>query len=213
LSSIAVIVRSMKDFAHPDRPELSPVDLNRSLESTLVVARHEYKYVAELETDLGAIPLVSCHAGQINQAILSIAVNAAHAIGSFMKGTRKGLIKISSRQEGDMVVIAIADDGGGIAPQHQALIYDPFFTTKEIGKGTGQGLFIARAIIEEQHAGKLSFETRIGEGTTFFIRLPIAGPHSPARTHSCSTPSLQSADPGALATPAEVTLRAAFPGS
>lgn len=184
LSSIAVIVRSMKDFAHPDRGELSAVDLNRALASTLIVAKHEYRYVAELTTNFGQIPLVACHGGQINQAILNVVVNAAHAVGSFVKGSKKGLINVSSWQEGDRVVIAIADNGGGIAERDQAVIYDPFFTTKEVGKGTGQGLFIARAIIEDQHGGELSFETRIGEGTTFFVRLPIAGARPKARSRA-----------------------------
>lgn len=119
-------------------------------------------------------------------------MNAAHAIGSFTNGERRGLIKVSTRQEGEMVVIAIGDSGGGIAARDQALIYDPFFTTKEVGKGTGQGLFIARAIIEDQHTGKLSFETRMGEGTTFFIRLPIAGPRPKARARSASPASVRS---------------------
>jgi PAS domain S-box-containing protein len=196
LSTIAIIVRSMRDFAHPDRGELSAVDLNRALESTLIVAKHEYKNVAELATSFGQIPLVACHGGEINQAILNVVVNAAHAVGSFVNGSEKGLIKVSTWQEGERVVIAIADNGGGIAERDQAVIFDPFFTTKEVGKGTGQGLFIARAIIEDQHGGELSFETRIGAGTTFFIRLPIAGARSKVRSRS-APPSRSSSGPTA----------------
>jgi two-component system NtrC family sensor kinase len=176
LDRVATIVRSLKEFSHPPEKEMKPVDLNRGIESTLTIARGEYKYVAELETDLGDLPLVTCHAGEINQAVLNIVVNAAHAIGDVVRGTdNKGLITVRTRREGDTVVIAISDTGGGIPEAIRGRIFDPFFTTKEVGTGTGQGLAIAWAKVKEQHNGDLTFETEIGKGSTFLIRLPIAG--------------------------------------
>jgi signal transduction histidine kinase len=174
LNRVTVIVQSMKDFAHPDRTEMAAVDLNRAIQSTLTIARNEYKYVADVETDFGEIPLVMCHGGDVNQAFLNIVVNAAHAIGDAIKGTpAKGRIVIQTRVDGDDVVVRISDTGGGIPETIRDQVFDPFFTTKDVGKGTGQGLAIARAVIVEKHSGDLSFETEMGHGSTFVIRLPI----------------------------------------
>jgi PAS domain S-box-containing protein len=176
LSRIATIVKSMKEFAHPDRREMSPVDLNKAIHSTLTIARNEYKYVADLETDFGTLPPVTCHVGDINQVVLNIVVNAAHAIHDVVKndGT-KGRITVHTRADGDTVIISISDTGHGIPEDVQDRIFDPFFTTKDVGKGTGQGLAIARSLIHETHGGDLTFETEKGAGTTFVIRLPIDG--------------------------------------
>ena len=175
LDRVATIVRSMKDFAHPDQKDMIAVDLNRGIESTLVIARNEYKYVADLDVELGPIPHVLCHAGDINQAILNIVVNAAHAIEEKEAGTgRRGRIGVRTRVEGAHVCVAISDTGPGIPDALRDRIFDPFFTTKAVGKGTGQGLSIARAVLE-RHGGELAFETLAGEGTTFFLRIPIAG--------------------------------------
>jgi PAS domain S-box-containing protein len=176
LNRVTVIVHAMKEFAHPDQKEMSQCDLNRCIQSTLTVARNEYKYVADVETDFGEIPPVTCSVGEINQAILNVVVNAAHAIGDVVKGTdKKGRIAIRTRRSGDTVVISIGDNGGGIPEAIRERIFDPFFTTKEVGKGTGQGLPIARSVVVEKHGGKFTFETEVGKGTTFFIRLPIEG--------------------------------------
>jgi two-component system, NtrC family, sensor kinase len=174
LGRVATIVRSMKEFAHPDQKTKSSVNLNQAILSTLTIATNEYKYVAEVETDLGEIPPVTCHAGEVNQAVLNILVNAAHAIGDVVKDSgNKGLIRITTRLEGDSVVISIRDTGGGIPESIRDRIFDPFFTTKEVGKGTGQGLAIARTVIREKHGGDLTFETEPGAGTVFCIRLPV----------------------------------------
>jgi len=166
----------MKEFAHPDSTEMSDIDLNRAIESTLVIASNEYKYVAEIETHLGEIPPVLCHAGEVNQAVLNIIVNAAHAIGDVVKDSGKlGKITVSTRHEGDSVIISIVDTGGGIPEHIRARIFDPFFTTKEVGKGTGQGLAIARSVLVDKHGGDLTMETAVGVGTTFHMRLPVAG--------------------------------------
>ncbi|HEY6126276.1 MAG TPA: ATP-binding protein [Steroidobacteraceae bacterium] len=176
LSRITEIVRSMKDFSHADQREMSDVDLNRAITSTLVVARSEYRDVADVETDLGEIPRVTCHGGQINQVVLNLVVNAAHAIGDKIKGTGgRGKIVVSTRTENDQVVISIADTGGGIPENIRPRIFDPFFTTKEVGRGTGQGLSVSRNVVVKGHGGELDFVTEPGKGTTFFVRLPVAG--------------------------------------
>lgn len=175
LGRVTAIVRAMKAFAHPQQEEMSPAQLNDALMTTLTVARNEYKYVADVETDLGDLPLVKCYLGEINQVFLNIIVNAAHAIGDVVKGTeQRGRISIRSRVEGETVVISIADTGGGIPEKVRDRIFDMFFTTKEVGRGTGQGLALARATMEKHH-GSITFETEVGRGTTFFIRLPIEG--------------------------------------
>jgi signal transduction histidine kinase len=155
---------------------MAPTDLNRAIASTLTIARNEYKYVAEVATEFETLPQVTCHAGDVNQAILNIVVNAAHAIGDIVKGTEnRGLITIRTRREGDHALILITDTGGGIPESVRERIFDPFFTTKEVGRGTGQGLAIARSVIVEKHAGELTFESEVGKGKTFTIKLPIEG--------------------------------------
>ena len=177
LGRVAAIVRSMKEFAHPDRKEMSQSDINQAIQSTLVIASNEYKYVAEIETAFEIIPPVNCYAGEVNQVVLNLIVNAAHAIGDVVRGTdKKGKIRVGTRVVGDHVEIAITDTGKGIPVDVRSRIFDPFFTTKEVGKGTGQGLAIARNVVVDKHGGTLHFETEVGQGTTFYIRLPINGP-------------------------------------
>ena len=181
LTRIAEIVRSMKEFSHADQAEMSRVDLNRAIKSTLVIASTEYKYVADVETDFAAdLPPVTCHGGQINQVVLNLVVNAAHAIGDVVKGTpNRGRITVRTRLDGDYVVISVGDTGGGIPEAIRKRIFDPFFTTKEVGRGTGQGLSIAHNAIKA-HGGTLSFDTEIGKGTTFHVRLPVVAAESAA---------------------------------
>jgi signal transduction histidine kinase len=177
LGRVSTIIRSMKAFAHPDGAEMEPADLNRAVEATLIVTRNEYKYVADLVTDLTELPAVTCYVSEINQAVLNIVVNAAHAIADAVGDTgTRGTLRVSTRRLGDdEIEIAIADTGSGIPESIRDRIFDPFFTTKQVGKGTGQGLAIARRVIVDKHHGSLAFETEVGRGTTFFIRLPIAG--------------------------------------
>lgn len=174
LGRIAAIVRSMKEFAHPDQAQKTLADLNKAIRSTLVVAKNEYKYIAEVETHFGDLPSVPCFLGEINQVILNLLVNAAHAISDVVKDTGTlGKLTVRTRLDGDAVEISIGDTGTGIPESAQNKIFDPFFTTKEVGKGTGQGLALAHSIIVNKHGGTLRFETGDGRGTTFFIRLPI----------------------------------------
>jgi signal transduction histidine kinase len=119
---------------------------------------------------------VTCLAGDINQAVLNVIVNAAHAVENVVRGSdQRGRITVSTAQVDSMVEIRISDTGSGIPVDVRERIFDPFFTTKEVGKGTGQGLPIARSVVVEKHGGELTFETQLGVGTTFIIRLPIHG--------------------------------------
>ncbi len=170
------IVRAMKEFSHPGADQKTAVDLNHAIESTLTVARSEYKYVADLEIDFDQnLPPVPCLPGEFNQVILNLIVNAAHAIGDVVgvNSGRKGRIKVSTRREGDGVEIRVTDTGTGIPEAVRGRVFDPFFTTKAVGKGSGQGLAIARSVIVDKHAGVIRFETEVGRGTTFIVRLPL----------------------------------------
>jgi PAS domain S-box-containing protein len=171
---VARIVQSMKAFAHPDRGERATADLNAALRDTLTVATNELKYVAQVETDFGKIPPVPCFVSDLNQVFLNLLVNAAHAIGDVVGKTgQRGVIRVRTYLEGSVVVIAISDTGTGIPEAVRGRIFDPFFTTKEVGKGTGQGLALARAVVVDRHGGSLIFETEMGKGTTFFVRIPF----------------------------------------
>jgi PAS domain S-box-containing protein len=190
LDHVAVIVRSMKEFAHPDQKEKIGTDINQSIASTLLIAQNECKYVADVETDFGDLPAVTCHVGEINQAVLNIVINAAHAIADHVAGTEhRGCIRVRTCRDGQDALIAISDTGGGIPDAIRDKIFDPFFTTKDVGRGTGQGLAIARSIVVDKHGGTIDFETEVGEGTTFYIRLPINGTDSPVV--SCETYSVR----------------------
>jgi two-component system, NtrC family, sensor kinase len=173
---ITNIVRAMKEFAHPGPKEKRPADLNRAIKNTLVIASNEYKYVADVETNLGEIPAVLCQLDDVNQVLLNLIVNAAHAISDVVASSgKKGKIRVSTRVDGDFVCVDIADTGAGIPDEIQERIFEPFFTTKPVGKGTGQGLAIARFIVVDKHCGTLTFQSAVGAGTTFTIRLPIDG--------------------------------------
>ncbi len=173
---VSTIVRSMKEFSHPGTKEKTAVDINRAIENTVIVSRNEWKYVADLETDLDPLlPHVFCLPAEVNQVILNMITNAAHAVKDVVGdgGGEKGLITIRTRAMGDFVEIRISDTGAGIPEGIQTRVFDPFFTTKEVGKGTGQGLAISRSVIVDKHGGTLSFETEQGKGTSFSIHLPV----------------------------------------
>jgi len=181
LESIARIVRAMKEFSHPSGEEKVPTNLNKSLQSTIIVAANEWKYVAEIVTELAPdLPAVDCLPGEMNQVFLNLLVNAAHAVGDVMQQepARKGRITITTRAlDGDWVEVRIRDTGCGIRPEHRANIFEQFFTTKAVGKGTGQGLAIARKVVVTKHGGTIDFETEVGAGTTFIVRIPVRAAH------------------------------------
>jgi signal transduction histidine kinase len=165
----------MKEFSHPGTKEKIPVDLNHAINSTITVARNEWKYVADLETNFDpALPMIECLPGEFNQVILNLIVNAAQAIADTVHdgSPEKGKITVKTQSIPDWVEIRIQDTGSGIPEEIRGRIFDPFFTTKEIGKGTGQGLAIARSVIVDKHGGTIHFETEMGRGTTFIVRLP-----------------------------------------
>ena len=174
IGRVGSIVKSMTEFAHPDSRTAADIDLNRALRSTLNMARNEYKGVAELTTDFGDIPAIHCHAGDINQVFLNLILNAAHAISDVVEGTSaKGRITVRTRAIGDFVEISVTDTGAGIPDTVRGRIFEPFVTTKEVGRGAGQGLALSRGIVVEKLEGSLHFETETGKGTTFYIRLPV----------------------------------------
>jgi signal transduction histidine kinase len=174
IGRVGSIAKSMTEFAHPDTQK-AEIDVNRAVRTTLNMARNEYKNVAELITDFGDVPRVHCHAGDINQVVLNLVLNAAHAIGDAVEGTDdKGRLTVRTRAIGDFVEISVGDTGAGIPDAVRARIFEPFVTTKEVGRGAGQGLALSRGIVVEKLKGSLHFETETGKGTTFFIRLPVA---------------------------------------
>ena len=173
---IVKIVSSLKNFSRVDRTgDFDDFDLNAGIESTLVVAWNEIKYVSEVRKKLGEIPHIRANGSELNQVVLNIIVNAAQALTS-LKKSEKGLIEITTRLEKDQVILTIHNDGPGIPPSVQNRIFDPFYTTKEPGKGTGLGLSISYDIIVNKHGGQLWVESDDSSGTTFYISLPVAGP-------------------------------------
>ena len=173
-SRVATIVKAMKDFAHPEQGDKMAADLNQALASTLVVARNELKYVADVETCFGEIPLVNCYLGDLNQVFLNLLINAAHAIAVTVDGKgEKGKIVVRTSYDGCCVCISVTDTGCGIPDDIKTKVFDPFFTTKPVGKGTGQGLALCRNIVVEKHGGALTFASEVGIGTTFLIKLPV----------------------------------------
>lgn len=169
------IVKAMKEFAHPDAIEQNPVDLLHALQTTLLVASNEYKYVAKVRTEFAELPKVVCNVGELNQVFLNLIVNAAHAIKDSGKDSDSGEIVIRAAAEGDQAVICVCDNGCGVPKENLSKLYDPFFTTKEVGRGTGQGLAISHAIVVDKHGGEISVSSEVGVGTQFTVRLPIAG--------------------------------------
>jgi len=169
------IVKAMKEFAHPDTNEQSPADLNHAIRTTLLVASNEYKYFAKVHTEFAELPAVVCNIGELNQVFLNLIVNAAHAIHDSGRDMSTGEIRISTAASGDVVVIRVGDNGCGIPAENLSKLYDPFFTTKEVGRGTGQGLAITHSIVVDKHGGDVDVRSRVGTGTEFTLRLPIGG--------------------------------------
>jgi PAS domain S-box-containing protein len=173
---VANIVRAMKEFSHPGTAEKIGLDINKAIESTVTVSRNEWKYVAEMVTEFDySLPLVPCLPGEFNQVILNMIINAAHAIADVVGdgSAGKGTIRVSTQRDGNRVEIRISDTGTGIPEGIRDRVFDPFFTTKKVGKGTGQGLAIAHSLIVDKHGGTIAFETEMGKGTSFIIKLPL----------------------------------------
>jgi signal transduction histidine kinase len=173
IARVRSIVQAMKRFSHSSSTEMAPADINEAIETTLTVCRNEYKYVARVDLELDELPSVTCNVSELGQVFLNLIINAAQALeDQVAAGGALGLIRILTRIEGSEVLIEIADDGPGIPPELQERIYEPFFTTKEVGKGTGQGLALARNTVE-RHGGSLECTSQPEQGATFTIRLPL----------------------------------------
>ncbi len=182
---ITRIVGALKEFSHPSRADKVEVDLNHVIESTTVVARHEWKYVAVLELALDPeVRDVPCHPDEIHQVLLNLIVNAAHAIAERNAREKRplGKIRIATRLAGDACEVRVEDDGAGIPASIRERIFDPFFTTKGVGKGTGQGLAISRSIVVDKHGGSIEVESEAGRGTAFVVRLPLGAKPAGARS-------------------------------
>jgi signal transduction histidine kinase len=184
IKRVSSIVRAMKEFSHPGSKEKEPQNLNQIINTTVTVARNEWKYVADVDLDLDPnLPSVPLLADEIGQAILNMLVNAAHAIGDKLGDNPsgdKGTITITTGSSEHGIELRISDTGAGIPKDIVSRVFDPFFTTKDVGKGTGQGLAIAHDVILK-HDGQVRVESTPGEGTTFYISLPLPADNVPVK--------------------------------
>ena len=171
------IVRAMRDFSYSKGEEKVPTDINQAVETTLEVSTNEWRYVANVETHLDPqLPRTMCLPGEIHQVLLHLVVNASRAMADAGTiGGEKGSLRIETSVSGDFVEIRVSDTGGGIAQEHRDKVFDPFFTTRDVGQGSGQGLAVAYSVIVQQHHGRIWFESEVGKGTTFIVQLPING--------------------------------------
>ena len=178
---ISEIVKAMKGFTHHEGAQWQLVDLNTAVRDSITVCRNEWRYVATLTTEFDeAMPPVACLPGELQQVVLNLVVNAAHAVSAARDDSGSlGSIVVSTHHDGEWAEIRVRDDGCGIPESIAGKVFDPFFTTKAVGRGTGQGLSIAHATIVRKHHGLLTFESQEGKGTTFIIRIPISGTAEP----------------------------------
>jgi signal transduction histidine kinase len=174
VNRVSAIVASLKEFAHPGSAEKTEVDLNHSIETALLVSKHEYRYIAEVKTELGTLPAVRCHPGEIQQVLICLVVNAAQAIAETTANGERGLIVVSSFVSANDVIVSVSDNGCGIGESLRDKVFEPLFTTKLGTKGAGQSLCRARSIVVDKHGGKLDFTPRAGGGTTFRMQLPLS---------------------------------------
>ncbi len=160
------IVMGLKNISRKDQDVQSMADINECLESTLKVIWNELKYKTTVEKEYGDLPKTKCFPQQLSQVFMNLLVNAGHAI------EEKGTISIKTRMEDDSIFVSISDTGCGIAPENLEKIFEAFFTTKEIGQGTGLGMSIASEIIQK-HNGEIDVESKVGQGTKFTIKIPV----------------------------------------
>ncbi len=173
LARITGIIRNLRDFSRIDQPDaVAEFDINTGINATLIVVRNETKYHCNVNLELGDVPKILGNAGQVNQVLLNILVNASHAIKS-QERSENGNITVRTFAEDKCVVCEISDDGPGIPQEIISKIFDPFFTTKPVGKGTGLGLSVSHDIVVNKHKGQLLVDSTVGKGTKFTIRLPI----------------------------------------
>ncbi len=161
------IIQNLREFAHLDKTEKTPADLNQCLESALSIASNELKYKAEVEKNYALLPQVLCYPQELNQVFINLLVNAAQAIAE------RGVVSIRTFQEEGWVCAAVADTGQGMSPEVRRRLFEPFFTTKPVGQGTGLGLSTSYNIVVHKHGGELLVDSKEGVGTTFTVRIPV----------------------------------------
>ena len=165
------IVQDLKDFSHVDATQdWQFSNLNQGIDSTLNVVNNEIKYKADVVKEYGELPEVQCRSSQINQVVMNLVVNAAHAIGA-----ERGKITIRTGVENGQAWFSVTDTGTGIPNDVLPRIFDPFYTTKPIGKGTGLGLSLSYGIVQKHH-GTIDVQTELGKGTTFRVKIPVTQP-------------------------------------
>lgn len=163
---ISELITAMKNYSYMDQAPLQKIDVHEGIENTLIILKHKLKYGMVVQREYGELPRICAYGPQLNQVWTNLIDNAIDATNG------KGHLCIRTLLEGEYVLVEIADDGTGIPEDVQSRIFDQFFTTKEVGKGTGLGLDIARRIVVGQHKGKIGFESKPGN-TRFQVRLPI----------------------------------------
>lgn len=178
IERVTTIVRAMKDYAHPGE-SFGSANINDAIEAASIVCRNEWKFVANLEMELEPeLPLVECVISDINQVVLNMVVNAAHAIGDSIdvESGGKGQIQVKTLSSEEEIEIHISDNGSGMSEAVREKIFDQFYTTKAVGRGTGQGLSIAYKLVVSKHGGKIDVQSEEGVGTTFVVTLPLEQP-------------------------------------
>jgi signal transduction histidine kinase len=170
IDQIAELVSNLKNFSRLDRSKVASFNVNEGVQATLLIAKSNLRKV-DVERRLGDVPSITCSPSQVNQVLLNLVTNSAQA----MDKPRGRIVITTRRAGGDAVAIDVEDNGRGIAPDALPRIFDPFYTTKEVGKGTGLGLSIAYKIVS-QHGGRIDVRSTEGEGTTVTVVLPVAPP-------------------------------------
>lgn len=177
LGQISAIMKAMKEFSHPSGAEKQLCDIHDVIESTTIIAKNEWKYVADLQLDFDwSLPPVLLLRNEFSQVMLDLVVNAAHAIAASLPpgSADKGKIVISTKAAGMSIEVRVSDNGTGIPEHLRARVFEPFFTTKQVGKGRGQGLATAYSVVVAKHGGTIGFESQEGRGTTFILNLPLS---------------------------------------
>ncbi len=169
IDEIVELVKNLRNFSRLDRSKVASFNVNEGVEATLIIARPTLRKI-DLEKHLGDVPSITCSPSQVNQVLLNILSNAAQAIDK-----PRGRIIVTTRASAGAVIVDIEDNGKGITPEALPKIFDPFYTTKEVGKGTGLGLSIAYKIVA-QHGGRIDVRSVVGEGTTVSVTLPVQPP-------------------------------------
>jgi|GEM_PF-3033785 len=176
IARIRRIVNAMKQYSHMNNEEKKPANIIDTLENAEIISRNEWKYHADLVNNNDPdLPFLNCYEPELNQVFMNLIVNAAHATKDAVdkKIIEKGMIEVSARLRNGRILVSVKDNGTGIPDKVRERVYDPFFTTKEVGKGTGQGLAMAHKVVIDRHGGKIWFETEINKGTTFFVEIPL----------------------------------------